>query len=129
MLYSWDMVNKLLDAALIQRLRYGENKVTRMAFERKVCLLKEAGFLPKEQEDKILHFKQKRVAVSHYYTNTMMWGGDDKPKDELADISINALKAAMDVFVKQAPPVRQTNEVREHMLSFQGVEPNAYIRK
>lgn len=128
-LYSWDLVNKMLEAILVQGLGYGEDRVDDMSFYNKIKTLKAAKCLTDEQERILLHFGQKRVPISHYYTDTMMTAADDGPKDELADIAINALKAAEKAFETHVPPVRVFEGIKTYTLSFRAVEPNAYIEK
>jgi len=129
LLFSWGMVEQEVDSMLSQKLGYGENKLENTPFKDKINALVEAKCLNQDDARKIFHFKQKRDAIFHDYTNTMMWASGDAPKDELADIAIEGLKASTNSFIGCLKPIRQTSEIRQYFLSFKTVERNAFRDK
>ena len=126
LLFSWGLTELEIDSLLRQKLEFGNSKIENTSFTRKIDALKQAGCFSGDDERKILHFKQKRDAVFHSYTNTMMWASGDEGKDELADIAINALEACTHAFTRSLTPVRGTKKEITYMLSFDTVEPNTF---
>ena len=125
LLYSWGLIEQEIDTMLGQ-LGHGKNNIDNMSFGCKVKALSEAGYFSQDDVREVSHFQQKRVAVFHRYTSTMMWASDDKPKEELADIAISALKACTNAFTRNMRPIRQTDSIREYFLSYETVEPNEF---
>lgn len=126
LLFCWGLIELEVDALLRQRLQYGENKIDEMSFNRKFGDLKKDGCFTDEDQRKIMHFKQKRDAVFHSYTNTMMWASGDEGKDELAEIAINALASCTNAFTRNSTPVRRSDKESTYVLGFDVVEPNSF---
>ncbi len=118
LLFSWGLVEQEIDSVLAQRLGYSDKKLEDTPFMGKIAALVVGSCLTEDEARKIAHFKQKRDAVFHDYTSTIMWASGDQKNGELADIGIEALKASTNACIRNLKPLRQTSEVSQYFLSF-----------